>query len=92
MMIITIFQATGRKLQPTILSLVRKGGIDIPIMVVMYSIMDSEALSHAIPWATPISDATAMLLALALFIPYWIKLRNLMKEAEALASKEQYSA
>jgi putative MATE family efflux protein len=92
MMIITIFQATGRKLQPTILSLVRKGGIDIPIMVVMYSIMDSEALSHAIPWATPISDATAMLLALALFIPYWIKLRNLMKEAEALASEEQYSA
>ena len=91
MMIITIFQATGRKLQPTILSLIRKGGIDIPIMLVMYNIMDSASLSRAIPWATPISDAAAMLLALALFIPYWIKLRNLMKETEALKADVQYA-
>lgn len=78
MMIITIFQATGRKLQPMILSLVRKGGFDIPLMI----ILNNAAGSQGIPWATPISDAMAMILAVLLFIPYWIKLRNTMKELE----------
>ena len=82
MMIITVFQATGKKLQPTILSLVRKGGFDIPLMF----IMNSAFSSRGIPWATPISDALAMLLALSLFIPYWMKLRNMM---DANESKEQ---
>ena len=85
MMIITIFQATGKKLQPTILSLVRKGGFDIPLMFIMNSAMGSQG----IPWATPISDALAMLLALLLFIPYWIKLRNMMKELEAASAEAQ---
>ncbi|MBR6744692.1 MAG: MATE family efflux transporter, partial [Clostridia bacterium] len=66
MMIITIFQATGKKLQPMILSLVRKGGFDIPLMF----IMNNAFASRGIPWATPISDAMAMTLALLLFIPY----------------------
>ena len=87
MMIITIFQATGKKLQPTILSLVRKGGFDIPLMFIMNSAMGSQG----IPWATPISDALAMLLALLLFIPYWIKLRNMMKELEAVSAEAQPS-
>jgi putative MATE family efflux protein len=87
MMIITIFQATGKKLQPTILSLVRKGGFDIPLMFIMNSAMGSQG----IPWATPISDALAMLLALLLFIPYWIKLRNMMKELEAVSAEAQLS-
>ena len=75
MMIITIFQATGRKLQPTILSLVRKGGFDIPLMFIMNNAMGSQG----IPWATPVSDLLAMLLSLALFIPYWAKLRSMIK-------------
>ena len=75
MMIITIFQATGKKLQPMILSFVRKGGFDIPLMI----ILNNAAGSQGIPWATPISDAMAMILAIALFVPYWIKLRNMMK-------------
>ena len=87
MMIITIFQATGKKLQPTLLSLVRKGGFDIPLMFIMNSAMGSQG----IPWATPISDALAMLLALLLFIPYWIKLRNMMKELEAASAEAQPS-
>ena len=84
MMIITIFQATGRKLQPTILSFVRKGGFDIPLMF----IMNSAYASQGIPWATPISDALAMLVALALFIPYWFKLRRMMKKLEQLEEKQ----
>ena len=83
MMIITIFQATGSKLQPTILSFVRKGGFDIPLMF----IMNSAYASQGIPWATPISDALAMLVALALFIPYWFKLRRMMKELDQLEEK-----
>lgn len=85
MMIITIFQATGRKLQPTILSLVRKGGFDIPLMFMMNAARGSQG----IPWATPISDALAMLIALSLFIPYWLKLRRMMNELESKASLEQ---
>ena len=87
MMIITIFQATGKKLQPTILSLVRKGGFDIPLMFIMNSAMGSQG----IPWATPISDALAMLLAILLFVPYWIKLRNTMKELEAASAEAEQS-
>ena len=87
MMIITIFQATGKKLQPTILSLVRKGGFDIPLMFIMNNAMGSQG----IPWATPISDALAMLLALLLFIPYWVKLRNMMKKLEAASIEAQPS-
>ena len=78
MMIITIFQATGQKLQPMFLSLVRKGGFDIPLMFIMNSALGSQG----IPWATPISDAMAMICAILLFIPYWIKLRNTMKSLE----------
>ena len=84
MMIITIFQATGRKLQPMILSFVRKGGFDIPLMI----ILNGAAASQGIPWATPISDAMAMILAVLLFIPYWIKLRNTMKELEKDSAEE----
>lgn len=32
---ITIFQATSKKLQPLILSLLRKGGLDIPFMLLL---------------------------------------------------------
>ena len=75
MMIISIFQATGQKLQPMILSFLRKGGFDIPFMF----IMDAALGADGIPWATPISDMLAMFVALTLFIPYWIKLKKSLK-------------
>jgi len=81
MMIISIFQATGQKLQPMILSLLRKGGFDIPLMFIMNAAMGADG----IPWATPISDLMAMTAALLLFLPYWRKLRRSMNEAEKLA-------
>ena len=76
MMIISIFQATGRKLQPMILSLLRKGGFDIPLMFIMNSLLGA----NGIPWATPISDLLAMFVAFALFFPYWIKLQKSLKK------------
>ena len=66
-MVITVFQATGQKLQPTILSLLRKGGLDVPFMFLMNALLGVGGVA----WATPIADLLAMLIALALFLPYW---------------------
>ena len=52
MMIISVFQATGQKTRPMILSLLRKGGLDIPFMF----LMNAAAGANGIPWATPIAD------------------------------------
>ncbi len=75
MMIISVFQGTGKKIEPMILSLLRKGGLDVPFMFVMNEIAGADG----IPWATPISDLLAMLVAFALFIPYW---RNSKQKSE----------
>ena len=69
-MLITVFQATGRKLQPTILSLLRKGGLDVPFMFLMNALLGVSGIA----WATPIADLLAMLTALALFLPFWRRL------------------
>lgn len=69
MMIISVFQATGQKTKPMILSTLRKGGFDVPFMF----IMNAAAGANGIPWATPISDVLAMSVAIALFVPYWKK-------------------
>ena len=66
-MITTVFQATGQKLQPTILSLLRKGGLDVPFMF----LMNAHFGAGGIAWATPIANLLAMLTAVALFLPYW---------------------
>lgn len=72
MMIISIFQATGQKTKPMILSLLRKGGLDVPFMFVMNILAGADG----IPWATPIADCLAMTVALVLFVPYWKQLRS----------------
>lgn len=66
-MVTTVFQATGQKLQPTILSLLRKGGLDVPFML----LMNASFGVRGIAWATPIADLLAMLTAVAFFLPYW---------------------
>ena len=72
MMVISIFQATGQKTKPMVLSLLRKGGLDVPFMFLMNAVSGA----NGIPWATPIADALAMTAALILFIPYWRKLQS----------------
>ncbi len=64
--VITIFQAVGKKRQPMFLSMLRKGAVDIPAMLLLDRIFHLEG----IVWATPIADYTAMLLSLILFIPF----------------------
>lgn len=69
MMVITVFQATGQKGRPMLLSMLRKGFLDIPFMFLMNALGGA----YGIPWATPISDVLAMVTSLALFVPYWRK-------------------
>ncbi len=71
MIIITLFQAVGKKLQPLVLSLLRKGILDIPAMLLMNLWIGV----NGIAWATPIADFTAMVIAVCLFIPFWTKLK-----------------
>ncbi len=70
---ITIFQATGKKLQPLILSLLRKGCLDIPLMLLFNTIVGI----NGIAWATPIADCLALIVSAVLILPY---LRNLSAE------------
>lgn len=72
MLAITVFQSVGKKAQPAILSLLRKGGLDIPFMFLLNALAGVEG----IVWATPIADFGAMLVALMLFIPFWRTLRQ----------------
>lgn len=65
-LVITIFQATGKKLQPMLLSLLRKGGLDIPLML----IFNRAAGVTAIAWATPLADLMALAVSAALVLPY----------------------
>ncbi|MBR6610167.1 MAG: MATE family efflux transporter [Oscillospiraceae bacterium] len=71
MIVITMFQSTGKKLQPLLLSLLRKGGLDIPVMIVMNHLVGV----NGIAWATPIADTGAMLCAILRFIPFWKHLK-----------------
>lgn len=66
MMITSVFQSTRQKTRPMVLSLLRKGGLDVPFMFLMNAVAGADG----IPWATPIADSLAMGMALVLFIPY----------------------
>lgn len=67
---ITIFQATGKKVQPLILSLLRKGALDIPLMFLFNRLIGISGIA----WATPLADALALIVSLALTVPYLKKL------------------
>jgi len=77
LIIITIFQSIGRKYQPLFLSLLRKGGLDIPFMF----IMNSHLGVNGIVWATPIADFSAMVISVLLFIPVWKTLLHLKADS-----------
>ena len=77
MLTITSFQSVGKKLEPAILSLLRKGGLDIPFMFLMNALAGVDG----IVWATPIADFLAMIAALILLIPFLRKLPEGKKAA-----------
>lgn len=70
-LIITVFQAMGCKVRSLLLSLLRKGCLDIPFMVFFHL----QGNIFGIGWATPIADMISFVLALTLFVPYLRKVR-----------------
>lgn len=71
-MVITVFQAIGKKVQPLCLSLLRKGSLDVVFMVI---------LNHAvgvsgIAWATPFADWIAFGISVVLIAPYLKRLSD----------------
>ncbi len=72
-MIITIFQATKQKIQPLILSFLRKGSLDIPLMLILRHFLGI----NGIAWATPMGDYIALVVSILLFIPYYNTFKNI---------------
>lgn len=71
-LVITVFQATGKRIQPLILSLLRKGGFDVPLMILFNGI----AGISGIAWATPAADMLALLVSTTLIVPYLRSLKT----------------
>ena len=78
MVIITMFQSVGKKAAPLILSLLRKGAVDIPAMFLMNALVGI----NGIAWATPIADVVSMAVAVACFVPFWRELHRRIRAAE----------
>lgn len=73
--IITVFQATGAKVRPLILSFLRKGTLDVPLMILFDRLYGIDRIA----WATPIADQAALVVALVLFVPF---LRKISKQQD----------
>lgn len=74
MMVVTVFQATGEKLRPMIVSMLRKGGLDIPFMQLYNALAGVEGIA----FATPTADILTMTIGIILIIPYWKKITALI--------------
>jgi len=70
----TLFQAVGRKVQPLVLSFMRKGGLDIPLMLIFNAAFGIKG----IVWATPAADIIAMVSAVVMLIPFLKSFRQEM--------------
>lgn len=62
----TMFQAVGMKKRPLLLSFMRKGGFDIPFMLLYNAIFGL----YGIVWATTTAEILAMVCALIMLIPF----------------------
>lgn len=71
-MIITVFQATKQKVQPLLLSLLRKGSLDIPLMIILNHLIGIRGVA----WATPLADWLALIVSLLLYLPYRNKIKK----------------
>ena len=62
----TLFQAVGFKKQPLMLSFMRKGGFDIPFML----LLNIGFGLKGIVWSTPAADFVAMIFAIIMIVPF----------------------
>lgn len=70
--VLTVFQATGKKKQPIILSMLRKGTADVPFMILFNALFGIQGVA----WATPVAETISLVTAALMVIPYLKKLAN----------------
>ena len=71
-MVITVFQAIGKKVQPLCLSLLRKGSLDVVFMLLLNGAVGVSGIA----WATPFADWIAFVISVALIVPQLRQLKN----------------
>ena len=71
-MVITVFQAIGRKIQPFLLSLLRKGSLDVVFMLIINGAVGVSGIA----WATPFADWIAFVISVALIVPAATAIKN----------------
>ena len=67
---LTVFQATGKKRQPIVLSMLRKGTVDVPFMLLFNYFFGIRGVA----WATPVAEIISLMVAAAMVVPYIRKL------------------
>jgi len=72
MLVITLFQAVGKKIAPLILSLLRKGGLDVPLMFLLNRLIGIDGVA----WSSPAAELLSMVIAVVLFVPFWRELKQ----------------
>lgn len=77
-LVITIYQAFGKKIQPLVLSFLRKGSLDVPLMFWMNGFIGL----YGVAWATPLSDWICFIISTILFIPTF---RTVLKSARLVS-------
>ena len=73
----TVFQATGKKFSSFILSILRKGLFDIPLMFILVNVMGE----IGVLWATPIAEVLGVIVAFALLFTF-LKKNNKKNKVE----------
>ena len=76
-MVIIMFQDVGKKTLQLILSLLRKGAVDIPAMFLMNRLIGITGIA----WATPIADVVSMTAAVLCFLPFWRELQHIISQS-----------
>lgn len=71
-MVITVFQAIGKKVQPLCLSLLRKGSLDVVFMLILNGAVGVSGIA----WATPFADWIAFVISVVLIVPRLRQLKN----------------
>lgn len=74
LMCITIMQALGQKIKPLIISFMRKGTIDAPLMLLLNVIVGVEGIA----WSIPIAELAAMIVSIFVFLPTINKIKKLI--------------
>lgn len=72
-MLITIFQATGQKVQAMALTVMRKGPVEIPLMYGFNALFSV----YGIAWATPFADWLGFVLGVLMFAAFYRRNRKL---------------